>query len=288
MMLLTLFALIAFAANSVLCRMALGDAAIDAASFSSVRLASGAAMLLFISIVSRKDRSPGRRKNWISAAMLFLYAVPFSFAYISLSTGTGALILFGSVQATMILAALLSGEHPHTIEWIGLLTALGGLVYLVFPGLSAPSISGSLLMTVAGISWGFYTLLGRNALDPLSDTTYNFIRSLPFVFAVSVVMSKEIHLTPNGMILAVLSGALASGLGYVVWYAALKGLTTTRAATVQLSVPVIAALGGVVFMSESITVRLFVSAILILGGVGLAIVGREHFVREPNHPYQKR
>jgi drug/metabolite transporter (DMT)-like permease len=228
-------------------------------------------------MISRKNRYSGRPKNWISAAMLFLYAVPFSFAYISLTTGTGALILFGSVQATMILSALMSGEKPHSIEWIGVLMALGGLVYLVFPGLSAPSLTGSILMAVAGISWGFYTLLGRSAEDPLSDTTFNFIRSLPFVFAVSAVMYRDVHMTQMGILLAVLSGAVASGMGYVVWYAALKGLTTTRAATVQLSVPIIAASGGVIFMSEGISLRLLMSAILILGGVGLAIMGRERF-----------
>jgi drug/metabolite transporter (DMT)-like permease len=206
--------------------------------------------------------------------MLFAYAVAFSFAYRTLSAASGALILFGAVQATMILAALGSGERPHFLEWLGLLLAVSGLVYLVSPGLSAQSPSGSALMGLAGISWGIYSLRGRRAGDPLADTGGNFVRALPLAAAVSCATLPHAHLSGEGVLLAAVSGALASGLGYVVWYAALRGLTATRAATVQLAVPAIAALGGVLFLSERVSVRLLLAAALILGGVGLAVASR--------------
>jgi drug/metabolite transporter (DMT)-like permease len=271
----TVFALVAFAMNSVLCRLALGASAIDAATFSTVRLFSGALTLLLISAAFKKGDSTSPRGSWISAALLFLYAIAFSLAYISLSAGTGALILFGSVQATMLIYALRSGERPYLLEWAGLLLALIGLVYLVFPGLTAPSPSRSALMAVAGISWGFYSLRGRGTRDPLADTTGNFVRATPLVIAVNLVMLRDAHVSTKGFVFAVLSGALASGVGYVVWYTALKGLTATRAATVQLVVPVLAALGGVLLLSESVSTRLLLSALMILGGVGLALAGRK-------------
>lgn len=275
---LTLFALIAFAANSVLTRMALGRASIDASSFATLRVVSGAATLLLVSSLNRGRGVPVFGGSWTSALMLFSYAVPFSFAYLSLSTGTGALILFGMVQVTMILAALGSGERPHAWQWVGLLLAFAGLVYLVFPGLTAPSPIGSLLMAVAGISWGLYSLWGRSATHALADTTGNFARAVPLVFGVSLAARSHVSLSGPGILLAILSGALASGLGYAVWYAALRGLTRTRAATVQLSVPVLAALGGVFFLSENVSLRLMLSAVLILGGVGLAIVTKERVI----------
>lgn len=273
--LLTVVALVAFAMNSLLCRLALGQATIDAASFSTVRLTSGACVLLLISLATQGGLPSLRRGAWASALLLFLYAAAFSFAYIRLTTGTGALILFGSVQATMIIVALRSGERPRALEWLGLALALGGLVYLVFPGLAAPPLTSSALMTVAGISWGFYSLRGRGATDPLANTTTNFTLSLPFVVIVNLLLLRGAHLSAKGVVLAVLSGALASGVGYVVWYAALRGLTATRAATVQLAVPVIAALSGVILLSEAVSFRLLLSAALILGGVGLALAGRK-------------
>ncbi|MCZ6696823.1 MAG: DMT family transporter [Acidobacteria bacterium] len=274
---LTTLALIAFAANSILCRMALGRAAIDAASFSTLRLVSGAIMLLLLRSLFNRRGAPGAggaerdRGDWISASMLFLYAVGFSFAYVSLGTGTGALILFGAVQMTMIFSALRSGERPLVLEWIGLTLAVAGLIYLVFPGLSAPSLSGSALMAIAGIAWGIYSLRGRGSVDPLGGTTGNFVRTVPMVIAVSLVMFSHLHISFDGALLAILSGGIASGVGYVIWYAALRGLTATRAATVQLSVPALAAAGGVMFMSESVSFRLTLAGILILGGVGLAV-----------------
>jgi drug/metabolite transporter (DMT)-like permease len=275
---LTMLALVAFAANSVLCRLALGGAAIDAASFTTIRLASGAGVLLIITAAVNKNvpsllASPGRIK-FIPALLLFLYAAAFSFAYTGLTTGTGALILFGSVQATMLMAALRSGERPHPLEWAGLALALGGLVYLVLPGLSAPPPMSSAFMAVAGISWGMYSLIGRGARDPLADTTYNFVLALPLAFAVNLITLGGAHVSTRGVALAIVSGALASGVGYVVWYAALRGLTATRAATVQLPVPVLAAVGGVIFMSENVSLRLVVAATVILGGVALALSGR--------------
>ncbi len=266
--------MLAFAANSVICRLALEGGAIDAASFSSIRLAAGALTLLLICAARRPGRESSGEGSWRAAALLFLYAVCFSFAYLSLAAGTGALILFGAVQVTMILAALASGERPHRFEWLGLLLALAGLVYLVLPGLSAPSPLGSALMATAGVAWGIYSLLGRASRAPLQTTAGNFVRSLPLVAAVSLLSLPWLHLSATGVLLAVLSGALASGVGYVIWYAALRGLTATRAATVQLSVPVLAALGGVALLAEPITLRLLLSAALILGGIGMALAGR--------------
>jgi drug/metabolite transporter (DMT)-like permease len=271
----TTLAMVAFATNSLLNRLALGNSVIDASSYTTVRLVSGAIMLAIIGMLSREKGWISQRGSWLSAGFLFSYALAFSFAYLSLSTGTGALILFGSVQLTMIIAALISGERPHFLEWTGLSLALGGLVYLVFPGLQAPSLLGSTLMAAAGISWGFYTLRGRGSGDPMGDTASNFIRSVPFVAVISLFNLQGIQLSANGLLLAGLSGAITSGLGYVLWYAALRGLTTTRAATVQLSVPVLAAWSGIIFLSEEVSFRLLLAGVLILGGIGLAVMGRK-------------
>jgi drug/metabolite transporter (DMT)-like permease len=276
----TALALVAFAMNSVLCRLALGKSAIDAASFSSIRLCSGAIILLLIVRLSRSGAPSAPRHKWTSPVLLFLYAATFAFAYISLSVGTGALILFGSVQATMIITALVSGERPGVFEWAGLSLALGGLVYLVFPGLAAPSITSSLLMIVAGISWGFYSVLGRSTVNPLADTVGNFLRAVPFAIGVSLLMASKINISGKGVMLAVISGALTSGMGYVIWYAALRGLTATRAATVQLAVPVLAAIGGIVLLSEDISLRLVLAGILILGGIGITLSGRTRVVKK--------
>jgi drug/metabolite transporter (DMT)-like permease len=272
-------ALVAFAANSVLCRLALGRAAIDAASFSTIRLAAGACMLIFITLAVNKKSPAWHRGNAITALLLFLYAAAFSFAYNGLGTGAGALILFGSVQATMIIFAVGSGERPHGLEWSGLALALAGLVYLVFPGLSAPPLVSSAFMAVAGISWGLYSLRGRGATRPLEETTKNFVLALPLALAVNLLMRGDAYVSRTGVVLASLSGALASGVGYVVWYAALRGLTATRAATVQLAVPVLAAAGGVLLLSERISLRLLLAGVVILGGVGVALLGRSRPAR---------
>jgi drug/metabolite transporter (DMT)-like permease len=272
--LLTILAMVAFASNSLLNRFALGRAAIDAVSYTAIRLTSGAVMLFVIASLQRKKGESILRGSWISAACLFLYAITFSIAYLSLTAGTGALILFGSVQVTMIIAALRGGERPHVLEWIGLFLALGGLVYLVFPGLTAPSPLGSALMIVAGIAWGFYSIRGRGSQNPLRDTAGNFVYSVPMILIILLISFKNIAISSNGVMYAALSGALASGVGYVIWYAALRGLTTTRAATVQLSVPVIAAWSGVIFLSENVSVRLLMAGVLILGGIALAVTSR--------------
>jgi drug/metabolite transporter (DMT)-like permease len=281
---LTSLALIAFAANSLLCRLALAQPAIDAASFSLIRLVSGAVTLWLIVVISQAKNAEKSAKrldgNWLSALMLFLYVVGFSFAYLSLHTGVGALILFGMVQATMLLSAIISGERPSRMEWLGLLLALAGLVYLMLPGLAAPPLLGSMFMGIAGIAWGGYSLRGRGVTSPLAATMGNFVRAVPLAIIVFIVAIafKTIHITATGVLPAILSGALASGVGYAVWYAALRKLTATRAATVQLAVPILAAAAGVLFLAETITLRLAIASVLILGGIAMAILGRKTLI----------
>ena len=272
---LTAFALVAFAFNSILCRMALSEGEIDAASFTAVRLVSGAAVLAALVLASRKMGNPAKSGNWVSAFFLFAYAVAFSFAYLGLTTATGALILFGCVQLTMFGVSLHRGVRPGVLEWVGLIVAFGGLVYLVLPGLSAPPLSSALLMAAAGIAWGGYTLRGKGSEDPLADTTGNFIRSVPMVLVVALVYLPNLEASWRGVGLAMLSGAIASGVGYSVWYAALKYHTPTRAAVLQLSVPVIAAVGGIMLLAEVTSVRLAVAGALILGGILLFVVCKE-------------
>ena len=270
---LTVVAMLAFAANSLLCRLALGPHLIDAASFATVRVIAGAVTLGLI--VLPRWRARGRAvPDWPAAAMLFVYMAGFSFAYVTLGAGTGALILFSAVQLTMFVVALRGGEHFPRPSWLGLAVAVAGLVYLVLPGLTAPDPLGAVLMTLAGIAWGAYSLRGRGAPDPLSSTANNFICAVPMVILLSLAFAGEIRASPAGLALAVASGAVTSGLGYVAWYAALRGLTGTRAATVQLSVPVIAAVGGVVLLAEPITVRLLVASTATLGGVWIVLVQR--------------
>ena len=271
---LTTLALVAFAGNSVLCRLALKDGSIDAASFSTVRLVSGAIALLVILYATNRGTRPASSGSWMSATMLFLYAVCFSFAYVSLDTGIGALILFGMVQATMVTGALWTGDRPTVAEWIGWLLAVSGFVYLVSPGLTAPSPVGSVLMGIAGIGWGIYSLRGRKEPYALSATTYNFVRSVPLVLVVSALSLKEMHLSTNGIVLAILSGAITSGIGYAIWYTALRSISTMQAAMVQLFVPVLAAAGGVIFLAESVSMRLVFSGLLILGGIFVAIFSK--------------
>ncbi|HJR80100.1 MAG TPA: DMT family transporter [Anaerolineales bacterium] len=270
----TALAMIAFASNSLLNRLALGSESIDAVSYTTVRLVTGAVVLMLIAQLQRGNGQAKVRGSWLSAALLFLYAVSFSFAYVSLSAGTGALILFGTVQVTMILAALRSGERPHVLVWLGILLALGGLIYLVMPGLEAPAPLGSALMTLAGIAWGGYSLRGRGSAAPLADTAGNFLYAVPFIVSVRLFPTDNFHLSMSGILLAAISGAIASGVGYVIWYAALRGLTATSAAIVQLSVPVLAAWGGVILLAEDVSLRLILAGSFILGGIALAVKGR--------------
>ena len=273
---LTAFALLAFAANSLLCRMALGGELIDPVSFTTLRLLSGAVVLVPMSRLAAESRpAPAKTGSWISGLALFAYATAFSLAYVSLETGMGALILFGSVQATMIGVGLKSGERPRPIEWLGLAAALGGLVYLVSPGIRAPDPLGALLMSIAGIAWGVYSLRGRSGGAPLSSTTGSFVRTVPMAAIASALALPFVRAERTGIVLALASGTLTSGLGYVLWYMALRGLTSTRAAIVQLLVPVLAAFGGVVCLAEQVSVRLGVASALILGGVAMALLTHE-------------
>lgn len=268
--LLTLIAMMAFAANSLLCRLALGEGLIDAASFMTVRMTSGAVTLLLF-VLPRWVRSGRTAADWRSVSMLFVYMAFFSFAYLSLSAGTGALLLFGAVQLTMFAVALSSGETFSGWSWIGLVLAVAGLVYLVSPGITAPDPLGALLMIIAGVAWGIYSLLGRGASDPLQATANNFMLGVPMVLAVSLVTMTDFQISAHGLLLAILSGSVASGLGYVVWYAALRGLSATNAATVQLSVPAIAAVGGVLLLGEAVTARLVVASAATLGGIAIVL-----------------
>jgi drug/metabolite transporter (DMT)-like permease len=254
--------------------MALGRGSIDAASFSAIRLIAGAVALTLITAATRRH-SPRAGGSWTSAAVMFVYAVPFSYAYGMLTTGTGALILFGTVQVTMMLAALAGGERPRPAQWIGLAMAVGGVVYLVLPGLAAPSPLGAALMAAAGVAWAVYSLHGRGASDPLAQTTGNFVRTIPMTVSLSLVALPFAHLEPSGVVLAVICGAVTSGLGYVVWYAALRKLSATRASLVQLLPPVLAALGGLIVLGEPLTLRLIVSTVVVLGGIALALRGTE-------------
>jgi drug/metabolite transporter (DMT)-like permease len=276
---LTVIAMLAFAANSLLCRLALGQGLIDAATFTTVRMISGAVMLCLIVLFRRQTRSPSTA-TWRSAFMLFVYMASFSFAYLSLGAGIGALVLFGAVQLTMFIVALREGEHFSFMSWVGLAAAILGLIYLVSPGLTAPDPMGAVLMAIAGIAWGIYSLLGRGAADPLEATARNFVYAVPFAVIVSLIWLNEFSGSPLGLALAVASGAITSGCGYVIWYAALAGLTSTRAATVQLTVPVIAAFGGVVILSEHITLRLLIASAATLGGVAIVVAQRATVTRQ--------
>lgn len=274
----TIFALLAFSGNSVLCRLALGGNTIDAASFTIIRLLSGIVILMVAAAITRKTSETRSKGSWLAASMLFIYAVAFSYGYISLDTGTGALILFGAVQISMIIVSVISGNRLHYCEWLGLFIAFSGFVYLITPGLTTPSLMGFILMTVSGMAWGFYTLVGRSSKQPLSDTAYNFLRTSPFILVLFIFTFQDSSITQEGILLAVISGAIASGVGYAVWYIAIGGLSVTQAAVVQLFVPIIAAIGGVIFTNELITLRLVESSALVLGGILTVILGRNYFV----------
>jgi drug/metabolite transporter (DMT)-like permease len=266
---LTTLSMTAFAGNSLLCRAALKHTTIDAASFTTIRLISGALMLLLIVSISRRTHTGNG--NWLSAFALFAYAAGFSFAYACLPAATGALLLFGAVQATMICHGIWAGEDLYKWQLVGLVLAFAGLVGFLLPGLSAPPVIGSLLMLGAGVAWGIYSLRGRGAGDPTRVTAGNFLRAVPIAAALSVFMLDRTSLDSAGVGYAVASGALASGIGYAIWYSALPALKAAKAATVQLSVPVIAALGGIVFLGEPLTLRLILSSAAILGGIALVI-----------------
>ena len=298
-LILTFAAMIGFASNSLLCRLALKQSGIDAATFTLIRVLSGAAVLWLIMRMRIRltvDRTPAPRADsfslsshitthssiggattfaagdWLSALALFVYAAAFSFAYVDLSAGTGALLLFGAVQVTMILWGLHNGERLDAIQIIGFVIAMTGLVVLIFPGLTAPPLFGSILMTGAGVAWGIYSLRGKAGRDPIGSTTGNFLRAAPFVTALSILLFSRMRLDRAGISCAVISGAITSGLGYVIWYSALPGLKATSAATVQLSVQVLAAAGGLLLLGEPITVRYVLASLAVLGGIFLVVI----------------
>ena len=292
---LTTAAMLAFAANSLLCRLALAHDSIDPASFSSIRLVSGALVLAMILRLRRappdtpdpfvpQPTKPPTGTDWLAAGMLWAYVVLFSFAYLSLSAGTGALILFGAVQLTMFCVGLFAGERFTALAWVGLGLALAGLLYLVSPGITAPSPWGAALMAGAGIAWGVYSLRGRTVSDPLAATARNFMCAAPVALVLSAVFVDAFHATATGVGLALASGAVTSGVGYVIWYAALPGLSAMRAATVQLSVPPLAALGGTLLLSETLTLRLAVASATILGGVAVVLFSRAPARSPQNSP----
>jgi drug/metabolite transporter (DMT)-like permease len=306
---LTLLAMIAFASNSLLCRAALKESSLDPATFTLVRIFSGAVALWLVMKVRRRmiadttaspsaeglfsselimRRPPLRYGNWISALALFAYAAGFSFAYISLSAGTGALLLFGAVQATMILWGLHEGERLNTIQIFGFIVAITGLVMLLFPGLSAPPLAGSILMLGAGIAWGVYSLRGRGERNPASVTTGNFVRAVPFAVALGILFAPRTYVHLAGITYAVISGAVTSGLGYVIWYSALPRLKAASAATVQLSVPVLASTGGILLLGEPITLRYMLASVAVLGGIALVVATPHYQDQTPSNAGQLR
>lgn len=265
----TILALLAFAGNSLLCRAALQHTPIDAANFTTIRLASGALVLWGLVQLTRRE-APGRG-SWPSAFALFAYAAAFSFAYVNLPTGTGALLLFGAVQTGMIGWGLVKGERFTPAQWLGLGLALGGLVGLLLPGLSAPPLGAALLMITAGLAWSVYSLRGKGAGDPLRVTAGNFMRTVPVALGMSLLFINSAQVDTAGALYAIASGAITSGIGYAIWYTALPHLKATTAATLQLSVPVIAALGGIAWLGEPLTLRLLLASAAILGGIALVI-----------------
>jgi drug/metabolite transporter (DMT)-like permease len=271
--LLTALAMVAFASNSLLCRQALKHTTVDAATFTLVRIVSGALCLWIMVQISKGPRR--KAGSWVSALALFGYAALFSFAYFRLTAGTGALLLFAAVQATMITWAIRQGERLRLPQIAGIILALAGLIALVLPGLSAPPLGAALLMLGAGIAWGVYSIRGRTGGDPLRATAGNFLRATLMAMLLSLVMLRGANWDSAGVIYAVISGAIASGVGYAIWYAALPGLKATGAATVQLSVPVLAAAGGILFLSEPITLRFALASFSVLGGILLVILERK-------------
>lgn len=271
--LLTAAAMLAFAANSLLGREALASGAADPAGFTALRLVSGSAMLAVL-WVARGDRHEVFPVDWRAALALFAYAALFSFAYLSLGAGTGALILFASVQTVMMCVALASGERFSLLAWIGFAAALGGLVYLVSPGLTAPNLVGAVLMLGSGAAWAVYTLIGRGVRDPVGATIGNFMLAAPMALLLAAAFAADLHMTGRGVMLGIASGALTSAGGYIIWYAALPGLSAGRAAMLQLSVPALAALGGALMLGEDLTSRLLIASAAILGGVALALSQR--------------
>jgi drug/metabolite transporter (DMT)-like permease len=273
---LLILALLAFAGNSLLNREALASGAIDWGNFTGVRLGSGALCLIIIYLVRHRKwplpRADAGLAQWIMPFALFVYAAAFSWAYLDLSAATGALILFALVQITMQGLAVITGARPGPLEWAGLLIAMGGLIYLLLPGLSAPPLWPAMAMALSGIAWGVYSWLGRGAVDSLAITARNFLFSVPMVLGFLIFTNFVSFVTPYGLLLAVISGAVTSGIGYAIWYAVLPHISATNAGVAQLSVPAIAAIGGILLLNEKLTSQLVLGGLLILAGIGLTIL----------------
>ncbi|MYN13554.1 EamA family transporter [Pusillimonas sp. TS35] len=266
-------AMLCFAGNSILCRLALKGAHIDPASFTLLRMSSGAAMLYILLGVTGAGAPV--RGSWRGAFALILYAITFSFAYVRMEAGTGALLLFGAVQLSMILYGMLKGERLSLAGTAGLLLGISGLVYLLLPGGSAPPLGSAALMIVAGASWGWYSILGKGVADPLAETTGNFLRAVPFALACALPFLAVLNTDLEGAMYAVLSGAVASGMGYALWYGAMRELSVLKASTVQLSVPVISVLAGIALLDEILTLRIVAACALVLGGIAIVLVSRQ-------------
>ncbi|HBX56286.1 DMT family transporter [Pseudomonas sp. UBA2684] len=272
-LLLTALAMLAFAGNSLLCRLALKHTEIDAASFTSLRILSGALTLWLL--LRLRPGHAALAGSWAGALALFAYAAAFSFAYISLDAGAGALLLFGAVQISMLLWGFYKGERLSPLTGAGLLLAFGGLLLLLLPGANAPALGGALLMLLAGAAWGAYSLLGRGVADPLAATAGNFLRAIPLALIVSALLLSRVSWDLPGLLYALLSGALTSGIGYAIWYTALRGLKAFQAATVQLSVPIITALAGSLLLGEALSLRLLISSAAVLGGIALVLGAKQ-------------
>ena len=280
--LLTLIAMIAFAANSLLCRWALKETATDAVSFTALRMLSGAIVLWIIYKSKNYLHSPSNQvtANWFSAFVLFIYAITFSYAYTNLPTGTGALLLFAAVQLTMIIYAFWQGECLNIQETLGLMAAAAGVIGLLLPHISAPHLTDSLLMLVAGIAWAIYSLRGKSATDAICVNAGNFMLASVFAVFLALALIYKLRIDTTGFLLAVTSGAITSAFGYVIWYTVIKKLSITNAAVVQLSVPIIAAIAGAVFLNDAITLRLVIASIATLGGIGLVLVSRTSYSKK--------
>jgi drug/metabolite transporter (DMT)-like permease len=294
----TVLAMLAFAGNSILCRLALERNMIDPATFTSVRLISGAVIMSILILTLSKLNAGAtehsqnakalngpysfykklsslctlKQSNWIGGFALFAYAAGFSFSYITLPAGTGALILFATVQITMITYALFQGARYSFAQWLGFSIALVGLVYLFLPGISAPPLIGALLMVVAGFAWGVYSILGKKVINPSQSTAENFIRASLITLLLSIAFISNISISMEGLLLAIASGAITSGLGYAIWYAVLPYLKSATSASLQLTVPVIATIGGIIWLGEDINARLVIASIAILGGVAMVVL----------------
>ncbi|MGL6291126.1 MAG: DMT family transporter [Silanimonas sp.] len=278
----TAAALLAFAANSLLCRLALTDGGTDAASFTAIRLAAGTAALVLLLTMRRTagtTRVAWRRGRWRGGFALFAYAGGFSLAYVAVGAATGALLLFGAVQATMLVIGLWQGDRLSAPQWAGFALAVLGLLALLLPGAAAPPLGAALWMLGAGVAWGLYSLWGRGSVDPVADTAGHFARALPFTVALLLVNADALRIDATGLACAIASGAIASGLGYVLWYRVLPQLGALRAATLQLAVPPLAALGGVLLLGEALDATRIVAGTVILGGIAIVLRGRQ-----PSHP----